>query len=79
MRKITLSADQELIERARERAKRENKTLSAAFREWLEQYADRRGPIMTPKEFDELMRSLSHIKFDRPFTRDEMDGRPTIR
>jgi hypothetical protein len=75
MRKITLSADEELIERARERAKREKKTLSSAFREWLEQYAGTSGPTMTPEEFDELMRSLAHVKFDRTFTRDEMNER----
>jgi hypothetical protein len=39
MRNITFSADGQLIDRARLRARRENKTLNAVFREWLQQYA----------------------------------------
>jgi predicted HicB family RNase H-like nuclease len=36
VRKITLRADEDLIERARLRAALEKKTLNAAFREWLQ-------------------------------------------
>ena len=36
---ITLTADGSLIERARERARRERTTLNEAFREWLMRYA----------------------------------------
>jgi hypothetical protein len=43
MRKVTLSADQGLIERARLVARSQGKTLNAAFREWLEQYAAQAG------------------------------------
>ena len=38
---ITLSADKDLIERARLRAAREKTTLNAAFRDWLDRYAGR--------------------------------------
>jgi hypothetical protein len=72
MKNITLSADEELIEKARERAKRERKTLNAAFREWLERYA---GTTRPAEEFDQLMRSLAHVKFPRTFSRDEMNSR----
>lgn len=39
MKNITFSADESLIEAARERAKRENTTLNAQFRLWLIEYS----------------------------------------
>jgi hypothetical protein len=38
MKNITFSADPNLIERARTRARQQKKTLNEAFREWLERY-----------------------------------------
>ena len=72
MKNITFSADEDAIDRARERAKREQKTLNVAFREWLERYG---GAANTGEDFDQLMRSLSHVKFSRKPTRDEMNSR----
>ncbi len=43
MKNITLSADESLIEQARLVARTQHKTLNAAFREWLEQYAAQAG------------------------------------
>ena len=40
MKNVTLSADERLIRQARERARREKKTLNAVFREWLARYVD---------------------------------------
>lgn len=40
MKNITLSADERVIEAARERARRESTTLNEQFRRWLEDYAD---------------------------------------
>ena len=42
MKNITLSADADLIEEARERARREHTTLNAEFRRWLEEYTQRK-------------------------------------
>jgi hypothetical protein len=72
MKNVTFSAEEELIERARAKALRERKTLNTAFREWLERYA---GPSQGGADFDHLMRSLSHVKFSRKFTREEMNSR----
>jgi hypothetical protein len=72
MKNVTFSADSELLEKAREKARREHKTLNTAFREWLERYAGARD---AGERFDQLMRSLSHVKFSRKFTRDEMNER----
>ncbi len=41
MKNITLSADADLIEKARERAVSEHTTLNAQFRMWLENYVQR--------------------------------------
>jgi hypothetical protein len=72
MRNVTFSADEELIDRARLRARRENKTLNAVFREWLQRYA---GNSTAAAEYQQLMRRLSHVRVDRKFTRDEMNFR----
>jgi hypothetical protein len=42
MRNITFSADEHLIEAAREQALAENSTLNEQFRRWLEDYARKR-------------------------------------
>jgi hypothetical protein len=78
MREITLSADEELIERASKRATREQMSLNEAFQKWLEQYATIDQPATetsTRPSFEEVMRRLSYVKFDRKFTRDEMNER----
>ena len=38
MKNITLSADEDLIERARQMARQQNRTLNDAFREWLREF-----------------------------------------
>lgn len=70
MTRITFTADDDAIERTRERARREHKTLDTAFGEWLDRYA---GSISAGADFDQLMRRLSHVKFSRKCTRDEMN------
>jgi hypothetical protein len=72
VKNITLSADPDLIEKARQVAKSERKTLNAAFREWLESYARRKGDV---EAYRSLMRRLSHIDAGRKFTREEMNER----
>jgi hypothetical protein len=72
VKNITLSADPDLIEKARQVARSEHKTLNAAFREWLESYTSRRGDV---EAFDALMKRLQHIHSGGPYTRDEMNER----
>lgn len=72
VKNITLSADSDLIEKARQVARSEHKTLNAAFREWLESYARRKGDLEAHRA---LMRRLSHIDSGGPYTRDEMNER----
>ena len=72
MKNITLSADADLIEKARQVARSEHKTLNSAFREWLERYTARTGDV---DAYDALMKSLRHINSGGPYTRDEMNER----
>lgn len=72
MKNITLSADENLIEQARLVAQSQHRTLNAAFREWLEQFATQTG---NAQEFDSLMKRLTHVKAGRRFSRDEMNER----
>jgi hypothetical protein len=73
VKNITLSADESLIEQARQVAKAERTTLNAAFREWLEQYSARAG---RGAAYRALMSRLKHIDpGPHHFTRDEMNER----
>ncbi|MGH9417916.1 MAG: hypothetical protein ACRD01_14945 [Terriglobales bacterium] len=73
MKNITLSADEQLIEEARELARSRNKTLNEEFRQWLEDYTGRRHRV---DAYREAMKRLSYVHTGgRKFTRDEMNER----
>ncbi len=72
MKNITLSADADLIEQARQVARSQRKTLNAAFREWLTHYAAQSG---STQELESLMKRLRHVRAGRRFSRDEMNER----
>ena len=73
MRKnITLSAEAEAIELARQEARTRNTTLNTLFREWLESLAgrDERRAKVT-----ELFKRMDDYDSGGPFTREEMNQR----
>jgi hypothetical protein len=72
VKKITFSADEDLIERARQVAKAEHKTLNVAFREWLAGYAARKANV---QRYHALMERLKRINPGGPYTREEMNER----
>jgi len=73
MKNITLSADENLIERARQTAHGQHRTLNDAFREWLEQYTAQTGDV---EAYRRLMQRLrGHVVAGRKFTREEMNER----
>ena len=72
VKNITFSADSELIERARARAREQKKTLNIVFREWLGRFA---GGDQAQHNYRELMQSLDHVRAGRKFDRDEMNSR----
>ena len=74
MKNITLSADERLIDAARQRAVAEHTTLNEQFRLWLEDYVRRR------QRADEAMAVVERLRRyvrtgGRKFTRDEMNER----
>lgn len=75
VKNITLSADEHLIEQARQTARAQHKTLNAAFREWLEDYVGKSSTEVAA--FDELMARLRRrgVRSNGPYTRDEMNER----
>jgi len=72
MRNVTLSAEDHLIERAREVAREQNRTLNDMFREWLSQVSGSSDPA---GDYRELMDSLSYVDAGRHFTREELNER----
>lgn len=74
MRNITLSADDDIIEKARIVARSQRRSLNDAFREWLAQFASGDGEAAAIR-YKELMKRLRVVKADRRYTRDEMNER----
>ena len=73
MKNITLSADEALIEAARERALSEHTTLNEQFRRWLADYAHTRERM---QRYNDVMATLrGSLKVGRKLTRDEMNER----
>jgi hypothetical protein len=72
MRNITLSADEKLIEAAREEART---TLNAEFRAWLGQYARNRQGDRRVRNHRQFMKEATEVSARRRFSRDEMNSR----
>jgi len=74
MKNITLSADEKLIDAARQRAASEHTTLNKQFRIWLEDYVHRK------QQADEAIATIRELqgKYStggRKFSRDELNER----
>ena len=72
LKNITLSADMELIKRAREKAKKEKTTLNDRFREWLRRYTHSGYKV---NAYDDLMNKLDYAQPGKRFSRDELNER----
>lgn len=73
MRNITLSADDRLIQLAREKARKEHTTLNKEFRRWLASYA---GIEQQARQAEETMRELGgKLRVGHKLTREEMNER----
>lgn len=72
LKNITLSAEEALIERARQRAEAESTTLNAEFRRWLAQYVERPH---SESDFRVLMAHLNYAQPGRVFSREELNER----
>ena len=74
LRNITLSADEQLISRAREKAVAAQTTLNVEFRKWLATYAGTQDQAAVTR-FRDVMTQLASLDSGRSFTRDEMNER----
>jgi hypothetical protein len=73
MKNITLSADEKLIEAARERARAEHTTLNEQFCRWLADYARHQERM---QRYDQVIADLrGKVHVGRKLTRDEMNER----
>jgi hypothetical protein len=73
MKRVTFSADENVIEQARKIARSQNRTLNAAFREWLVQFTQQAGKA---GEYNALMKRLRRtVRSNGPYTRDELNRR----
>ena len=72
VKNITLSAEENLIEQAREIARARRTTLNQLFREWL---ADLAGSKDRERAVSQLMSRLDYVQSSGPFTRDQMNER----
>ena len=72
MKNITFKADEQLIEKARLKAKIENRSLNEVFNEWLKIYI---YPVNHHENYNKIMKDFSYVNSGIKFTRDEMNER----
>jgi hypothetical protein len=72
VKNVTLSAEERLLEKAREVARSRSTTLNQLFREWL---AEITADKARKHRYDELMRRLGHARSGGRFSRDDMNAR----
>jgi hypothetical protein len=72
LKNITLSAEEALIKKAREKANKEHTTLNATFRQWLKQYINRNTKTI---DYNSFMKQLNYVDPGRRFSREELNER----
>lgn len=72
LKNITLSAEEGLIEKARDKARRQRTTLNATFRQWLRQYVSHGSKAA---DYGPFMDSLNYARPGKKFSRDELNER----
>ncbi len=75
MKNITLSAEEDLIEAARQEARSQQTTLNQLFREWLASIVARKARSREAQASVLLKRLAAGVNAGRKFTREEMNER----
>ena len=75
MRNVTLSAADQLIDQAREKARAKGLTLNDEFRKWLATYVEANDGQSAVNRFRSVMQALPNADAGRAFTREEMNER----
>ena len=73
MRNITFSVDEQLLLRAKEKARKEHRSLNELFRSWLEGWLEQEK---RSEEYENIMDELSKVcEAGGHFSRDELNER----
>ena len=75
MRNVTLSAADQLIDQARDKARAKGVTLNDEFRRWLATYVEANDGQSAVNRFRSVMQALPNVDAGRSFSRDEMNER----
>lgn len=75
MKNITLSAQEDAIERAREVAARRHRTLNEMFREWLEDINSQSQNNDVSSKLESLWEQTSYLRVGKKLSRDEVNER----
>ena len=75
MRNITLSAADQLIDQARDKARAQGVTLNDEFRKWLASYVQAADGQSAVNRFRSVMQAMPDANAGRTFSRDEMNER----
>ena len=75
MRNITLSATDQLIDQARDKARAQGVTLNDEFRKWLASYVQVGDGQSAVDRFRSVMQAMPHADAGRTFNREEMNER----
>ena len=75
MRNVTLSAADQIIDQARDKARAKGVTLNDEFRSWLARYVQETDGQSAVNRFRSVMQALPNADAGRSFSRDEMNER----
>jgi len=76
MKNITLSAQEEAIEKARQIASANHSTLNQMFRQWLETLDKQQpGEVDAKEKLGALWQQTNYVRVGKKLTRDEMNER----
>lgn len=72
LKNITLSADENLIKKARLHSRKQNTTLNTEFRKWLKRYS---MDDSNARSFDLIMEQFDYVQSGKHFSREELNAR----
>ena len=72
MKNITLSANEDVIRKAKNKAQQNNVTLNSLFRKWLDDYIRDKNIAL---EIERFLDKTEYAEAGRGFTRDELNER----
>lgn len=75
MANLTLSIDDDILQRAREAALRERTSVNALVREFLRSYADSRSRRLQALDTFDAIAGLSEVRELQPWSRDQLHQR----